>query len=100
MKEKFEVITCPNCGREYLPAEIYIPNSFFGKPEYIKLKDNKIDKLFGTSMDLKEHYCCDSCGKSFNITAKISFNTEIDDKHDFEEEYETKLKTSFTLKEQ
>jgi uncharacterized OB-fold protein len=32
MNEKFEKIVCPKCGREYLPVEIYYPNSFFGKP--------------------------------------------------------------------
>lgn len=30
--KKLELIICPKCGREYLPAEIYYPNEFLGKP--------------------------------------------------------------------
>ena len=32
INEKLEKIICPKCGREYLPAEIYYPNFFFGRP--------------------------------------------------------------------
>ena len=28
---KNEVIECPHCGREYLPAEIFISNGFFAE---------------------------------------------------------------------
>ena len=32
MKEKLNIIICPNCGAEYLPAEIFLPDSFLGRP--------------------------------------------------------------------
>jgi len=32
---KFEIIECPHCGREYLPAEIFVPHPFFGRPRDI-----------------------------------------------------------------
>ena len=35
-RKKDIVITCPHCGREYLPAEIYVPDAFFGKPSDIE----------------------------------------------------------------
>ena len=35
MKQKPIIITCPNCGAEYLPAEVYIPDSFLGKPKTV-----------------------------------------------------------------
>ena len=30
--KKIELIICPHCGTEYLPAEIYYPKHFFGNP--------------------------------------------------------------------
>ena len=29
-KNKFTVIACPNCGHEYLPAELYVGNCAIG----------------------------------------------------------------------
>ena len=100
MKRKLTVITCPKCGREYLPAEIYIPDSFFGRPEYIKREiDGSILDYAGTSLDTEERYSCDNCKTIFKINAKVSFDTVIDDKADFESEHVTSLKPRFTLKE-
>ena len=100
MKRKLVVITCPKCGREYLPAEIYVPDVFIGKPDIIKRDiDGTIKDFTGTSLDLDELYCCDSCNTSFKITAKVSFETCVDERTDFNSEYETLLKPRFTLKE-
>lgn len=100
MKRKLIVITCPKCGREYLPAEIYIPDNFFGRPEYIKRDiDGSIIDYAGTSLDTEESYICDNCKSTFKIAAKITFDTVIDNKSDFDTEYTTKLKPRFTLKE-
>jgi len=91
MKKKYEVITCPHCGYEYLPAEIYIPDSFFGKPYEIDREgvSGKIDYFFGSSMDLDERYTCDKCNQPFRVTAKVQFTTEG---IDFRKEYTTKLR--------
>ena len=65
---KFEVIACPKCGREYLPAELYVPNAFFGRPRDI-VRDvyGTILDYEGTSVDLQETYICDKCNTNFVV---------------------------------
>lgn len=100
MTRKLTVITCPKCGAEYLPSEIYVPNAFFGRPEIIKRDvDGHISDFIGSTLDVEESYCCDCCNTTFKVTAKISFTTQIDDKADFEHEYQSALKPRFALKE-
>lgn len=70
-------IVCPNCGAEYLPAEIYLPNSFFGRPRSIdKTPEGKIMHFSGPGLDSRESYKCDYCNKKFTINASINFHTE------------------------
>ena len=86
-------IKCPYCGREYFPSEIYYPNEFFGNPgEIIRdLDTGSILDYTGTDMNLSEEYICDNCGKSFKVTATISFETSIDNDSDFSEDYSMPL---------
>ena len=85
-------ITCPNCGRQYLPAEIYYPNSFFGKPcDIDRIGNIKIDSYGGTSMNLEEEYECDNCYTKFRVSAKIQFKAEAVKKYDMSKAYVTKL---------
>ena len=72
------IIVCPHCGYQYLPAEIYLPNSFLGKPEDITREgmSGNIQYYFGTNMNLDEKYICDCCNQPFQIHAKVQFNTE------------------------
>lgn len=75
--KKGPTILCPHCKYEYLPAEIFIPNSFFGKPESIERNDmGAIDVYEGTAMCLDEEYTCDNCGKQFTVTADVRFKTK------------------------
>ena len=91
MFEKLEKIVCPKCGREYLPAEIYVPNAFFGRPQDIdRTNQGKIESFNGKSMDLEETYQCDNCNCTFNVTAKISFKTSEVTKYDMSQ-YSTPL---------
>ena len=78
MKNTFDVICCPHCGAEYLPAEIYIPDAFVGKPTNINKEaiTGKISDFFGTTMNLDENYVCDKCSKPFRTHAKIQFFTQ------------------------
>lgn len=93
MKEKLDVVTCPCCGAEYLPAEIFLPDSFLGKPNVIdKDSSGKLIYYNGSNMNLKESYTCDYCNKTFRINAKIQFNTTFNSNADFDEEYSTPLK--------
>ena len=89
---KFETIACPSCGYEYLPAEIYIPKAYFGKPFMIERdKDGKIINYEGSSIDLFETYTCDKCNHTFRVISKIGFSTEEDKLENFDEEYSSPL---------
>ena len=84
-------IICPHCGAEYLPCELYLPNSFLGHPSEIqKDSDGKIINIFGKDMDLNEFYRCDYCNKKFTVSAKIKFIVDSNTK-DFDNQYKTKL---------
>ena len=75
-KKKGPLITCPCCGYEYFPAEIYVPNAFFGHPEDIdRTSEGKIDIYEGTNMDLTEEFTCDRCGSTFKVEATVRFKT-------------------------
>ena len=90
MRNKFVTITCPVCGKEYLPAEIYIPKYFLGSPHNIERdKNNKIIGYSGCGMDECESYICDNCGEEFYVVAKLSFITSVSDDINY---YSTKLK--------
>lgn len=71
------VIKCPHCGCEYLAAEIFYPQEFFGSPDPILRNDNgHIVGFQGSDMNLEEQYTCDKCGKDFSVTAAVNFKTE------------------------
>lgn len=93
IKDKKEIlITCPHCGAEYLPAEIFIPKVFFGSPEDID-KDyaGKLEAYDGKAMDLKENYVCDFCNKEFEVLADVKFKSQIKSIPTFETVYTTPL---------
>ena len=79
-KEKY-IIKCPNCGAEYLPNEIYLPNEFFTDVEALKDENYKILNTSADSLNTSEEYCCDNCGTAFKVTASVSFTSEgvVDD---------------------
>ena len=85
------IIKCPHCGAEYLPSEIYIPNSLLGKQfDIYKDAEGHIETFFGDDMDLVESYRCDFCNKKFIVNAIIKFNTSSAAKYSTDE-YKTKL---------
>lgn len=86
--KRCELITCPKCGHQYLPAEIFIPKAFIGNPYGIERDYNgAIIEYEGASLDLFETYQCDNCDTLFKISARISFSTSTDEDEGFEEEY-------------
>lgn len=92
-KEKLDVIVCPTCGCEYLPAEIYLPNSFFGKPTNIeKTREGKVETFEGMTMNPNESFICDHCGTHFNVKANITFKATVDAAKDFTTDYVSPLK--------
>ena len=98
--KKFDIITCPVCGMEYLPAEIFVPRAFFGRPHSIdKLSNGKIDSYCGKSMDTRENYICDKCGTALKVSAKFYFRAEVDEKRNFNKDFVTKVFDQIHLKE-
>lgn len=89
---KFITITCPRCGYEYLPAEVFVPKAFIGTPELIIREEGKVVDFAGASMNLEEDYTCDKCNCTFHIKAKTSFDTRIIPTVDFSEGHVTSLK--------
>ncbi len=98
-EERLITIRCPFCGAQYLPAEIYLPDAFLGKPSIIdKTTDTStIIDFEGKSMDLNETYQCDKCNTTFNVCAKVQFNTYIDEKKNFTTEHKTNIKRKVIL---
>lgn len=90
------IIKCPHCGAEYLPAEIYYPDEFLGKPSDINKVHNtgKLDYYSGKSMNPHEEYVCDYCGTRFYVEAIVSFKTSVDKCADTSNLYKTKFKKS------
>ena len=87
-----KIISCPKCGYQYLPSEIFVPSAFFGKPVFIRRDvDGDIQSYSGKESDYTEIYKCDNCNTSFKITATLDFKTEIHAPTDFENLHETKL---------
>lgn len=82
------IIKCPNCGWEYLPGEIYLPNQFLGRPKDVeRTLDGKILMNYGTNMDLEESFECENCKCAFKVFANVDFTTGKDVLRDFEEDY-------------
>ena len=100
-KRKMTYIECPYCGCEYLPEEIYLPYSFFGKPlNIVKDKDGKILSYSNDSVNPVEQYQCDKCNKVFNVNCKLQFITVYDEKYDFNEEWYEDKQDKFILSEE
>lgn len=94
-RKKDAIITCPHCGREYLPAEIYFPKQFFGTPEDIdRDAAGKIEVYGGNPMNLTEEYVCDECGKEFKVSAQISFKSVASESSTFEEVYTSPIQST------
>ena len=96
-------ITCPYCGTEYMPCEIFIPNSFINQTRDIE-KDHMTGKIMYTpkdALETKEEYKCDRCNSTFKIEAKVSFFTDKLSNVDFNTDYTMNLsKNRLFLKEE
>ena len=78
---KSAIIKCPHCGAEYLPGEIYLPNSIIGQPDEV-VKDS-LGKIIYEDYDtperepsLIESFTCEYCDKPFIIEAVVSYKTK------------------------
>ena len=83
-------IICPVCGREYMPAEIFLPVDLLGKPvEVVRNEGGKIEFFLGDSPEFVETYICDGCDTEFQVSANLSFET-VAVNQPFSEEYTSK----------
>ena len=91
--KKIDVISCPFCHREYLPAEIFYPSSLLGKPYEIQRDyTGKILDYFDDVVDADETYTCDGCNKKFKVSAKLTFTVDSKGLVDFDSETVIKIK--------
>ena len=79
------IIKCPKCGYQYLPSEIFFPESFLGSAhDVVRNAAGKIIHAAGEDPDLKETYTCDCCGSSFTVEANITMKSSlIEEDEDF-----------------
>lgn len=88
-----EVIRCPYCSAEYLAAEIFYPDKFFGRPTFIERdENNNVISYSGTPMCLDENYVCDFCNKPFRVAVTLRYNATYNPRNDFDEDYVTSTK--------
>ena len=67
MKNNQNIIRCPQCDREYLPGEIYLPTQFLGQPkEVTKTSDGKIDLYEGIEQNTCERFKCEHCNTTYD----------------------------------
>ena len=86
-------IICPNCGYEYHPAEIFLPNSVIGNITYVDRDDEgHIISTISDTSDYTETYQCDRCSKVFSTTLEMSFTTKSVKTIDFDSDYTTPSK--------
>lgn len=76
---KTAIIKCPHCGAQYLPAEIYMPGAFLGRPDDI-VKDalGKIlyeDYREDQEPDMTESFTCEYCNKLFVVEATVTYKS-------------------------
>lgn len=92
MIKDLPLVKCPVCGTQYLPAEIFMPDSVFGKQyDITKTETGEIKFYLGEDPELEEEFVCDSCLTKLKVTMKMSFDVEAFKEIDFDEEYTTEI---------
>lgn len=99
MEKDLSIITCPICGHQYLPSEIFMPDEVFGKQYDITKDDNgKIKFYLGDDQNFEEEYICDSCNTKLKILMKVSYDIKPIEEDEFEEEYSVEINKPKKLK--
>ena len=90
---KSALIKCPHCGAEYLPGEIYMPNSIIGQPDEV-VKDSLGKIIYedyytaDREPNLIESFVCEYCDKPFIIEAIVTYKTKDEmPERNFKEQY-------------
>ena len=93
VSHKSAIVRCPHCGAEYLPGEIYMPNSIIGQPnEVVRDSFGKIIYedyyTHDREPDVMEQFICEYCDKPFVIEAVVSYKTSAEaPEKNFKEQY-------------
>ena len=95
---KKNVIKCPHCGCEYLPAEVFYPKYLLGKPfNIIRDEEGTILGYNGEEADPIETFECEHCNKKFKVEVVMTFKSEpyndLFDEEDGEDFFNTTTKT-------
>lgn len=99
MNKDFPVIKCPVCGTCYIPSEIYMPDSFFGKQtEITRRPSGEIDFYLGSDPDMNEEFICEGCLSKLHIHANLTFNIDVVKEENFDEDYSTSISKPKKLK--
>ena len=64
-------ITCPTCGAEYFPQEIFVLSELTN-PHIVKDENGKI--LGNLNLDTHETYVCDYCDEAFTVDMNMDFS--------------------------
>lgn len=96
--QRTDLITCPHCGREYLPCEIYLPDYFLGKyTDIVRDSFGRVIYADGIKADMEEQFICDACHNKFKVYAKITFKSDAESKSTNSNVYKSKLYTKLDL---
>lgn len=83
------LITCPHCGCQYTPDEIFVRGELIGKSKAV-IKDALGKVLYVDFYNEDDEpsyfseYVCDKCDKPFRVEATLGFKTkELDSELDF-----------------
>lgn len=91
-KKNWQTITCPHCGMQYLPGEIFMPGDLLGKSTtiirdalgkilYVEYAEDEEPKLF-------EKYYCDQCDKPFIVEPVVTYKVSKEaEELDFSDPY-------------
>lgn len=89
-------IKCPSCNAEYLPEEIFV--SLLDNNTNIEKTEDTHEIVNSNYIgQIEDSYICDYCNTKFKVIAKLSFNSFIDEKFNFNELYSTTLNKSTVL---
>ena len=92
-KKNWPVITCPHCGRQFTPAEIFEEGDLIGVQKFGNIIRDALGKIIYQDFEdecepvSEKRYYCDECGKSFIVEPVISFKVKKEEEQlDFSEQ--------------
>lgn len=91
-KKNWQVIKCPHCGYEHVPAEIFMPGELIGRTKTV-IRDALGKIIYVEYYDEEEpiattKYFCDNCDRPFVVEPVVSYKVSKEvEELDFKEQY-------------